>query len=57
MSLPDAQDKIEAWRQYYNEDRPHSAIDWRTPAEFARQTGPRPGLSSSKKPENPTSER
>ena len=57
MSLADAQDKIEAWRRYYNEDRPHGALDWRTPTEFARQTGPRPGLSSSKEPENPTSER
>ena len=37
LSLADAQRKIEAWRQYYNETRPHSALGWATPAEFARQ--------------------
>jgi putative transposase len=37
-SLADARRKIEAWRQYYNETRPHSALGWATPAEFARQT-------------------
>ena len=39
LSLDDAQRKIEAWRQYYNEARPHSALAWATPAEFARQAG------------------
>jgi putative transposase len=57
MSLADAQAKIEAWRRFYNEVRPHSALDWRAPAEFARQTGPRPGLSRHQEPEIPTSER
>ena len=28
MSLDDATRKIEAWRQSYNEVRPHSALDW-----------------------------
>ncbi len=37
LSLADAQRKIEAWRRYYNETRPHSALGWATPAEFARQ--------------------
>jgi len=37
LSLEDAKRKIEAWRQYYNEARPHSALGWATPAEFARQ--------------------
>jgi putative transposase len=37
LSLEDAQCKIETWRNYYNEARPHSALDWLTPAEFARQ--------------------
>ncbi len=31
MSLDDARGKIEAWRRYYNESRPHSALDWATP--------------------------
>ncbi|WP_175006904.1 integrase core domain-containing protein, partial [Burkholderia lata] len=29
--------KIEVWREYYNEARPHSALQWMTPAEFACQ--------------------
>lgn len=37
MSLDDARQKIEQWRQHYNETRPHSALQWATPAEFARQ--------------------
>jgi putative transposase len=39
LSLEDAKRKIEAWRQYYNEARPHSALGWATPAEFAGQAG------------------
>jgi putative transposase len=37
LSLEDARRKIEDWRRYYNETRPHSALQWATPAEFARQ--------------------
>lgn len=37
LSLDDARSKIEAWRQYYNETRPHSALQWESPAHFARQ--------------------
>ena len=37
LSLEDAKCKIEQWREYYNEARPHSALQWATPAEFARQ--------------------
>ena len=37
LSLDDAKEKIEAWRQYYNETRPHSALQWESPAHFARQ--------------------
>jgi putative transposase len=39
MSLADAQAKIEAWRRAYNESRPHGALDWLTPAEFALRSG------------------
>ena len=39
LSLDDAKRKIEAWRQYYNEARPHSALAWATPTEYARQAG------------------
>ena len=37
LSLADARAKIEAWRVAYNETRPHGALDWATPAEFARR--------------------
>ena len=35
VSLKEARRKIEAWRQDYNEVRPHSALGNRTPQEFA----------------------
>ncbi|WP_210497802.1 integrase core domain-containing protein, partial [Pantoea ananatis] len=35
MSLEDARCKIEAWRIHYNQRRPHSALGWMTPSEFA----------------------
>lgn len=36
-NLSDARRKIEAWRQDYNQRRPHSALAYRTPEEFAKQ--------------------
>jgi len=57
MSLADAQDKIEAWRRFYNEARPHGALDWLTPIEFARQIGLKPDLANNQEPEILTSER
>ncbi|HMO84786.1 MAG TPA: IS3 family transposase, partial [Lacipirellulaceae bacterium] len=44
LSLDDARGKIDAWRVFYNESRPHSALGDRTPCEFARQAGVNPGL-------------
>ena len=35
-SLTDAREKIEAWRQDYNQFRPHSALNYLTPNEYAR---------------------
>jgi putative transposase len=35
LSLADARSKIEAWRRQYNESRPHTALGWLTPQEFA----------------------
>ncbi len=35
-SLSDARRKIEAWRVDYNQERPHSSLDYMAPAEFAR---------------------
>ena len=34
-SLADARHNIEQWRQDYNEARPHSSLQYRTPMEFA----------------------
>ena len=42
LSLDDARDKIEAWRRFYNESRPHTALGGQTPNEFALSTGLRP---------------
>ena len=41
LSLDDAQDKVEAWRRDYNEERPHSALGNATPEEYAAQVEPR----------------
>jgi putative transposase len=35
FSLEDAEGKIEAWRQDYNERRPHSALGNLAPKDFA----------------------
>ena len=39
MSQNDARDKLERWRRDYNEFRPHSALTYLTPVEFARKSG------------------
>lgn len=57
LSLADAQTKIEAWRRYYNESRPHSALEWATRAEFARSCCLQAATAMSEKPEVSTSER
>ena len=36
-SLDEAARVIEAWRQHYNRERPHSAIGYEPPARFARR--------------------
>lgn len=40
LSLDDARNKIEAWRQDYNGVRPHSSLSNLTPNEFAARTDP-----------------
>jgi hypothetical protein len=39
QNLFDAKRKISLWRKEYNEERPHSSLGYRTPAEFAAETG------------------
>jgi putative transposase len=36
-SLADARRKLEAWRQDYNGQRPHSSLAYQTPSEFAQR--------------------
>ena len=43
LSLADARAKIEAWRRDYNESRPHTALGWLTPNEYAASAGVNPG--------------
>lgn len=51
LSLEDAKGKIEAWRRYYNGDRPHSAHGWMTPSEFSEQSRDEAFMQVSQKPE------
>jgi putative transposase len=37
LSLDDARRKIEAWREHYNESRPHTSLGYVPPREFAQQ--------------------
>lgn len=43
VSLSDARQTIEKWRLDYNGKRPHSALEYLTPNEFAIQGAPSPG--------------
>ena len=38
-SLEEARRIIEEWRMHYNKERPHSALGYRTPEEFAKMGG------------------
>ena len=35
LGLDDAREKVESWRDDYNKERPHSALNNLTPEEFA----------------------
>jgi len=37
LGLGDARQIVEAWRQDYNQERPHSALGYQTPAAFAQR--------------------
>ena len=39
LSLADAQKKLEDWRKYYNEERPHGAIGQKTPIMLLNHDG------------------
>jgi putative transposase len=44
-SLSHARATLEAWHNDYNTERPHSRLDWQTPAEFAQTFTPQRGLT------------
>ena len=46
MDMKEATQLIEAWRQEYNESRPHASLDDRTPSEFASQIAARRDLAA-----------
>ena len=52
LSLVDARTKIEAWRVAYNESRPHGALEWATPAEFAKRCREEAAIEVQSRPEN-----
>ena len=39
LTLADAAEKLEAWRRYYNEERPHGAIGNKVPIMLAKSGG------------------
>ena len=39
LSLDDAREKLEAWRTYYNEQRPHGAIGYKVPISLQNHDG------------------
>ena len=39
LTLADAREKMEAWRRYYNEERPHGAIGDKVPCELQNPDG------------------
>lgn len=43
-----ARSKIGVWRRFCNEERPHSALPWKTLAELVRKQGPQANSLASK---------
>jgi putative transposase len=52
MTLAEAKQVIESWRQEYNESRPHRSLGERTPSEFACQIALKGDLTGSQTAEN-----
>ncbi len=38
LSMDDAREKVESWRRHYNGERPHSALGYLAPEEFAARS-------------------
>ena len=39
LTLADASEKLEAWRRYYNEERPHGALGHKAPISLLKSDG------------------
>jgi putative transposase len=50
LSMEDAKEKIEAWRQEYNGFRPHSSLGDRTPEEWLKENIVKPEFSTLDRP-------
>jgi putative transposase len=50
LSLEDAREKIEGWRQEYNHFRPHSSLSDKTPSEWMAQNIVEPEFSTLHRP-------
>lgn len=55
VNLADARRKIECWREEYNSERPHSSLDYRTPAEFAKACSELTSRMAATPPSRPSS--
>jgi putative transposase len=53
-NLWDARRKIAAWKEEYNEERPHSSLGYQTPAAYARQLAASAGSALRATPEEGT---
>ena len=55
LDLADAREKIETWRCDYNQVRPHSALGYLTPAEFAQRSAASSGCARMAPPDEAAS--
>jgi len=55
LSLPEARYVLDEWRHEYNQRRPHSGLNWRTPAGFAAALAGPPVGAPPLPPAQPTS--
>ena len=56
VNLNDARRKIEAWRNEYNGERPHSSLAYRTPDEFAKICSELTSRMVATRPDRPSAE-
>jgi len=52
LNVADAQEKLEAWREDYNGQRPHGSLENMTPEEFAQRSGNLLSIGSDERPDD-----